>query len=152
METETAAPGEKPRFLGVRENRWNLELSIYMEKIYGGWRVYTDEIYICEPSSLSKMTSSCSLDPGWPMLSFSSSSGSLHSCRPSLPRFPCRYHSYHDDPYDEDYDSDCDDHTFCSNVLIKRLKRLCHAWYCNSLRFYTVSSSSWCNQGSFLIL
>ena len=24
METETAAPGEKPRFLGVRENRWFL--------------------------------------------------------------------------------------------------------------------------------
>ena len=28
METETAAPGEKPRFLGVRENRSNLQFSI----------------------------------------------------------------------------------------------------------------------------
>ena len=49
METETAAPGEKPRFLGVRENRSSLEM-----RQYGGYRFL-----------------SCTY-PGWPMLSFSS--------------------------------------------------------------------------------
>ena len=33
METETAAPGEKPRFLGVRENRWNLEMTKYLARV-----------------------------------------------------------------------------------------------------------------------
>ena len=44
-----------------------------------------------------------SLEPGWPMLWFSSWSASLLLCRPSSPRSQCRYDSYHDDPYDKDY-------------------------------------------------
>ena len=42
------------------------------------------------PSEITWKTTTCA-DPGWPMLWFSSWLASQPSCRPSLPRFPCRY-------------------------------------------------------------